>query len=190
MPDTPRGRASPNEREPMTYRRGTAPPGHVLPVQVARHPLPRASGCSSPSARRMRKRAKVADCPAREPPQRRPSCRPMVAANWGGGRIGDHRRSPSADPPTRRDHTELVVPSAGVTAPKPPSTFISLNWRGQPLVSYESVVNLIGATKTHRPTRQGPVLDTGPIRRVPRSRTTRWSRRHGRPPREPSFASS
>ncbi|MGH9829900.1 MAG: ISAzo13-like element transposase-related protein, partial [Blastocatellia bacterium] len=27
-------------------------------------------------------------------------------------------------------------------------SFISLNWQGQPLVSYETIVNLIGATRT------------------------------------------
>ena len=27
-------------------------------------------------------------------------------------------------------------------------SFISLNWQGKPLVSYETVINLIGATRT------------------------------------------
>jgi hypothetical protein len=40
-------------------------------------------------------------------------------------------------------------------------SFISLNWRGQPLVNYETVVNLIGATKTRTGLRVKAVLDTG-----------------------------
>ena len=39
-------------------------------------------------------------------------------------------------------------------------SFISLNWRGQPLVNYETVVNLIGATKTRTGLRVKAVLDT------------------------------
>lgn len=40
-------------------------------------------------------------------------------------------------------------------------SFISLNWRGQPLVNYETVVNLIGATRTRTGLRVKAVLDTG-----------------------------
>jgi transposase len=40
-------------------------------------------------------------------------------------------------------------------------SFISLNWRGRPLVNYETVVNLIGATKTRTGLRVKAVLDTG-----------------------------
>ena len=39
-------------------------------------------------------------------------------------------------------------------------SFISLNWRGRPLVNYESVVNLIGATQTRTGLRVKAVLDT------------------------------
>jgi hypothetical protein len=39
-------------------------------------------------------------------------------------------------------------------------SFISLNWRGRPLVNYETVVNLIGATKTRSGLRVKAVLDT------------------------------
>jgi len=42
-----------------------------------------------------------------------------------------------------------------------PFSFISLNWRGRPLVNYETVVNLIGATKTRTGLRVKAVLDTG-----------------------------
>ena len=39
-------------------------------------------------------------------------------------------------------------------------SFISINWRGRPLVNYETVVNLIGATKTRAGLRVKAVLDT------------------------------
>jgi hypothetical protein len=39
-------------------------------------------------------------------------------------------------------------------------SFISLNWRGQPLVNFETVVNLIGATTTRTGLRVKAVLDT------------------------------
>jgi transposase len=39
-------------------------------------------------------------------------------------------------------------------------SFISLNWKGQPLVSYETVVNLIGATRTKAGLRIKAALDT------------------------------
>ena len=39
-------------------------------------------------------------------------------------------------------------------------SFISLNWKGQPLVSYETVVNLIGATRTKTGLRVRAELDT------------------------------
>ncbi len=40
-------------------------------------------------------------------------------------------------------------------------SFISLNWRGRPLVNYETMVNLIGATTTRTGLRVKAVLDTG-----------------------------
>jgi hypothetical protein len=39
-------------------------------------------------------------------------------------------------------------------------SFISLNWRGRPLVNYETIVNLIGATRTRAGLRVKAVLDT------------------------------
>jgi len=39
-------------------------------------------------------------------------------------------------------------------------SFISLTWKGQPLINYETVVNLIGATKTKTGLRVKAVLDT------------------------------
>lgn len=40
-------------------------------------------------------------------------------------------------------------------------SYISLNWKGQPLVSYETVVNLIGATQTKGGLRVKAALDAG-----------------------------
>jgi len=39
-------------------------------------------------------------------------------------------------------------------------SFISLNWKGRPLVNYETIVNLIGATKTRSGLKVKAVLDT------------------------------
>ncbi len=39
-------------------------------------------------------------------------------------------------------------------------SFISMNWRGQPLVSYEAVVNLIGSTRTRSGLKVKALLDT------------------------------
>ncbi|SPF51506.1 conserved hypothetical protein [Candidatus Sulfopaludibacter sp. SbA4] len=39
-------------------------------------------------------------------------------------------------------------------------SFISLNWRGQPLLNYETIINLIGGTKTRTGLKVKAVLDT------------------------------
>jgi hypothetical protein len=39
-------------------------------------------------------------------------------------------------------------------------SFISLNWRGQPLINYETIINLIGDTKTRTGLKVKAVLDT------------------------------
>jgi Rhodopirellula transposase DDE domain len=39
-------------------------------------------------------------------------------------------------------------------------SFISLNWRGKPLVNYETVINLIGGTRTRGGLKVKAVLDT------------------------------
>jgi hypothetical protein len=41
-------------------------------------------------------------------------------------------------------------------------SFISMNWRGEPLVSFETVVNMISATKTKQGLRVKAVLDRRP----------------------------
>ena len=38
--------------------------------------------------------------------------------------------------------------------------FISLNWKGQPLINYETIINLIGGTKTRTGLKVKAVLDT------------------------------
>ena len=39
-------------------------------------------------------------------------------------------------------------------------SFISLNWRGEPLINYETIINLIGGTKTRTGLKVRAVLDT------------------------------
>src|SRR5438034_4800431 len=39
-------------------------------------------------------------------------------------------------------------------------SFISLNWRGEPLINYETIINLIGGTKTRTGLTVKAVLDT------------------------------
>src|SRR5579864_9297152 len=39
-------------------------------------------------------------------------------------------------------------------------SFITLNWRGEPLINYETIINLIGGTKTHTRLKVKAVLDT------------------------------
>src|SRR5438046_2169933 len=39
-------------------------------------------------------------------------------------------------------------------------SFISLNWRGEPLINYETIINLIGGTKTRTGLKVRTVLDT------------------------------
>ena len=41
-----------------------------------------------------------------------------------------------------------------------PSSFISLTWKGQPLVSYDAIVNLISATRTRSRLAVKAVLDS------------------------------
>jgi len=38
-------------------------------------------------------------------------------------------------------------------------SFISLNWKGLPLINYETIINLIGATRTHAGLKVKAVLD-------------------------------
>jgi hypothetical protein len=55
-------------------------------------------------------------------------------------------------------------------------SFISLNWRGTPLINYETIINLIGGTKTRTGLKVTAVLDTNeytPESKCPMSNSTR-----------------
>jgi hypothetical protein len=85
----------------------------------------------------------------------------------GGGSKGSRNRG-------WKFHLQQLSDALGLpitVCPYPPGTskwnkiehrlfsFISLNWQGQPLVSYETVVNLIGATRTKTGLRVKALLD-------------------------------
>jgi hypothetical protein len=61
-------------------------------------------------------------------------------------------------------------------------SFISINWRGRPLLNYETVVNLIGATKTRTGLHVKAVLDTGTyhkgVKVEDEAMRNLWLRRH------------
>jgi hypothetical protein len=85
----------------------------------------------------------------------------------GGGSTGRRTRAWQFYLPQWAD--DLGIPLT--VGPYPPGTrkwnqiehrlfsFLSLNWQGQPLVSYETVVNLIGATRTKTGLRGKATLD-------------------------------
>ena len=58
-------------------------------------------------------------------------------------------------------------------------SFISLNWRGEPLINYETIINLIGGTKTRTGLKVKAVLDTNdyelPESKCPTSSLTKSS---------------
>jgi hypothetical protein len=81
----------------------------------------------------------------------------LICADSGGGNAARSRLW-KAKLQEFADQSELAI----TVAHYPPGTskwnkiehrmfsFISLNWKGKPLVNYETVVNLIGATKTRK----------------------------------------
>jgi len=85
-----------------------------------------------------------------------PDSRALLLCADGGGSNGSRNRAWKFHLQLLADELALDV----IVCHYPPGTskwnkiehrmfsFISLNWRGQPLVSYETVVNLIGATRT------------------------------------------
>ena len=85
----------------------------------------------------------------------------------GGGSNGSRNRAWKYHLQEFSDHFNLAV----TVCHFPPGTskwnkiehrmfsFISLNWQGRPLVSYETVVNLIGATRTRTGLRVRAKLD-------------------------------
>jgi hypothetical protein len=91
----------------------------------------------------------------------------LICADAGGSN-GNRRR-------TWKVHVQRLAEEIGVpitVCHYPPGTskwnkiehrlfsFISMNWRGRPLVSYETIVNLIGSTRTRTGLRVKAVLDT------------------------------
>jgi hypothetical protein len=112
----------------------------------------------------------------------------------GGSSNGSHRRAWKVELQQLADQTGLAVSVCHY----PPGTskwnkiehrmfsFISMNWRGEPLVSYETVVNLIGHTTTTGGLRIKARLDTrnyrtGRIVSDAEMRTVRLQSRTNRP---------
>ena len=97
-----------------------------------------------------------------------PSARRLLIAADAGGSNGTRLRAWKAH--LQRLANELHLPIT--VCHYPPGTskwnkiehrlfsFISLTWKGQPLVSYEAIVNLIGATRTRSGLTVKAVLDT------------------------------
>jgi hypothetical protein len=96
-----------------------------------------------------------------------PEARRLLLCADGGGSNGSRNRAWKYYLQQLADHLGLEV----TVCHYPPGTskwnkiehrmfsFISLNWKGQPLVSYETVVNLIGATRTKTGLRVKAELD-------------------------------
>ena len=101
--------------------------------------------------------------------RRYPEARRMLLCADGGSSNGSRRRAWKVELQGFADETGLSVSVCHY----PPGTskwnkiehrlfsFISMNWRGEPLVSYETVINLIGHTKTKAGLRIEARLDTG-----------------------------
>jgi DNA-binding transcriptional regulator GbsR (MarR family) len=98
-----------------------------------------------------------------------PTCTGVLLCADGGGSNGSRNRA-------WKYHLQQLADQLGrelTVCHYPPGTskwnkiehrmfsFISLNWKGQPLVSYETVVNLIGATRTRGGLRVKAALDSG-----------------------------
>ena len=97
-----------------------------------------------------------------------PAARRLLVCADAGGSNGNRLRAWKVH--LQRLATEVRVPIT--VCHYPPGTskwnaiehrlfsFISMNWRGQPLVSYEAVVNLIGHTQTRTGLKVRALLDT------------------------------
>ena len=100
---------------------------------------------------------------------RNPTCTGVLLCADGGGSNGSRNRA-------WKYHLQQLADQLGrelTVCHYPPGTskwnkiehrmfsFISLNWKGQPLVSYETVVNLIGTTRTRGGLRVKAALDSG-----------------------------
>jgi hypothetical protein len=62
-------------------------------------------------------------------------------------------------------------------------SFIAINWQGQPLVSYEAIVNLIGSTRTRTGLRVQAVLDPSVYEKGQKITDEQMDRIHLQPPR-------
>jgi hypothetical protein len=100
--------------------------------------------------------------------RRYPEAQRLLLCADGGGSNGSRNRA-------WKYHLQQLADQSGLTVTVchyPPGTskwnkiehrmfsFISLNWQGKPLVSYETVINLIGATRTATGLRVKAKLDT------------------------------
>ena len=99
--------------------------------------------------------------------RRYPRAKALLLCADGGGSNGSRNRAWKYHLQHLADHLGVAI----TVCHYPPGTskwnkiehrmfsFISLNWRGQPLVSYETVVNLISATRTRAGLRVKAILD-------------------------------
>jgi hypothetical protein len=97
-----------------------------------------------------------------------PAARRLLISADAGGSNG--HRLPAWKLHLQHLANELRIPITGCHYPPGTSkwnkiehrlfSFISMNWKGQPLVSYETVVNLIGRTRTRTGLKVKAVLDT------------------------------
>ena len=99
--------------------------------------------------------------------RRYPRAKALLLCADGGGSNGSRNRAWKYHLQQLADHLGVAI----TVCHYPPGTskwnkiehrmfsFISLNWRGRPLVSYETVVNLISATRTRAGLRVKAILD-------------------------------
>jgi len=99
----------------------------------------------------------------------RDAARLLICADSGGSN-GNRQRAWKLHLQALSDETGMAI----TVCHYPPGTskwnqiehrlfsFISLNWKGQPLVNFETVVNLIGGTRTRTGLKVKAVLDTNP----------------------------
>ena len=91
----------------------------------------------------------------------------LICADSGGGN-GNRQRAWKVHLQDLSDETGMAI----TVCHYPPGTskwnkiehrlfsFISLNWKGKPLINYETVVNLIGGTRTRTGLKVKAILDT------------------------------
>jgi hypothetical protein len=97
-----------------------------------------------------------------------PTAQKLLICADGGGSNGSRLRAWKVNLQRLANHIRVPI----TVCHYPPGTskwnkiehrlfsFISLNWKGQPLVSYEAIINLIGSTRTRTGLRVKALLDT------------------------------